>query len=118
MLWIQNYKIRAHIGTSRRALVQYVVVADTGVGSSFCKKGALSPEVLKTMKPLDNDVRLRDAYKNKLNIEGTVNLTIQIGNHREQVTFYVTEHLATDFILVCDFFDKHVEAIRPRKKLL
>ncbi len=63
-------------------------------------------------------IRIRDANNKRLNIEGTVELSVQIGNHREQVTFYVAERLATDFILGCDFCDKHVEAIRPRKKLL
>ena len=68
----QNYKIRAYIGTSTRALVQYITVLDTGAGSSFVKKEALSPEVLKTMKSLPEQVRVRDANNRRLNILGTV----------------------------------------------
>ena len=114
----QNYKIRAYIGTSTRALVQYIIVLDTGAGSSFVKKEALSPEVFKTMKPLPEQVRVRDANNRRLNILGTVELNVQIGNRQDKVNFYVVERLATDFILGCDFCDKHVEAIKPRKRLV
>ena len=70
----QNYKIRAYIGTSARALVQYITVLDTGAGSSFVKKEALSLEVLKTMKSLPEQVRVRDANNLRLNILGTVKI--------------------------------------------
>ena len=114
----QNYKIRAYIGTSARALIQYITVVDTGAGSSFVKQEALSPEVLKTLKPLPEQVRVRDANNRRLNILGTVELNVRIGNRQDKVNFYVVERLATDFILGCDFCDKHVEAIRPRKRLI
>ena len=52
----QNYKIRANIGTSAKALIQNITVLDTGAGSSFVKKEALSLEVLKTMKHLPEQV--------------------------------------------------------------
>ena len=78
----QNYKIRAYIGTSAKALIQYITVLDTGVGSSFVKKEALSMEVLKTMKPLREQVRVRDANNRRLNILGTVELNVRIGNRR------------------------------------
>ena len=48
----QNYKIRAYIGTSTNTLIQYTTILDTGAGSSFVNKEALSPEVLEKMKPL------------------------------------------------------------------
>ena len=114
----QNYKIRAYIGTSAKALIQYITVLDTGAGSSFVKKATLSLEVLKTMKSLPEQVRVRDANNRRLNILGTVELNVRIGNREDKVNFYVVERLATDFILGCDFCDRHVEAIRPRKRLI
>ena len=56
LLSLQNYKIRAYIGTSAKALIQNITVLDTGAGSSFVKKEALSLEVLKTMKHLPEQV--------------------------------------------------------------
>ena len=41
-----------------------------------------------------------------------------MGGSSELVTFYVAERLAADVILGCDFCDRHIEAIRPRKRLV
>ena len=87
----QNYKIRAYIGTSAKALIQYITVLDTGAGSSFVKKEALSLEVLKTMRPLPEQVRVRDANNRRLSILGTVELNVRIGNCQDKVNFYVVE---------------------------
>ena len=41
-----------------------------------------------------------------------------MGSRFEVVKFNVVERLGTDVILGCDFCDKHIEAIRPRKRLI
>ena len=70
------------------------------------------------MKPLPEQVRVRDANNRRLNILGTVELNVRIGNRQDKVNFYVVERLATDFILGCDFCYRNVKSIRPRKRLI
>lgn len=36
----------------------------------------------------------------------------------ETVRFNVVEHLATQVILGCDYFDKHIESIHPRQRIV
>ncbi len=114
----QNYKVRAMIGMSTQSMVELISVLDTGAGSSFIRKDALSEEVQAEIKPLGNEVRVRDANKRQLRLAGTVDLKVTIGNRDQLVTFYVAEQLATPVILGCDFCDKHIEAIKPRRRVV
>ena len=63
-------------------------------------------------------VKVRDANNQALVIVGRINLTVQLGMKSSIVTFYVVDKLATPIILGCDFCDRHVEAIRPRRRLV
>ena len=112
----RNYKIRAHIGTASNALLQYQTVLDTGASSSFVNKSVLSSHILKKIQPMKVPARVKTANNKRLPILGTISLYVQVGSRKELVKFYVAEGLAVEFILGCDFCDKHVEAIRPRRR--
>ena len=68
MLSRQNYKVRSYIGTSSKALIEYVTILDAGAGASFCKRDALSKEVLQTIRTINNAVGVRDANNRRLSI--------------------------------------------------
>ena len=70
------------------------------------------------MQPYTERSNIRDANNRRVQISGTVNLTVRIGNRTENVRFNVVERLGTDVIIGCDYLDKHVEAIRPRKRAI
>ena len=114
----RNYKVHAYLGITARATTQYVVILDTGAGSSFIRHSSLPPGADKRIKPLRSSVKIKDANNRSINVIGTVNLTCEMGSRREIVTFYVVERLATEAILGCDFCDRHIEAIRPRKRIV
>ena len=114
----RNYKVYAYLGLTKKSTNRYMVVLDTGAGSSFIRRNALPSEAWKLIRPLHSTVRIRDANNRSLNIQGTVNLTCTVGGRSEIVTFYVVERLATEVILGCDYCDKHVESIRPRRRLV
>ena len=97
---------------------RFIVVLDTGAGSSFIHTSALSTDLQKLIQPLGSDINVRDANNRRVLIVGTMNLTVQAGSRIEIVKFNVVERLGTDVILGCDFCDKHAESIRPRKLII
>ena len=111
----RNYKVHANIGFTRRSMARFVTVLDTGASRSFVKKCLLPPSAWRRIKPLRAQVRIRDAGNRSVNICGTIDLVVELGSRLEVVQFNVVEKLAVDIILGCDFCDKHVEAIRPRR---
>ena len=114
----RNYKIAAYIGLHKSSLARFVVVLDTGAGSSFIRQALIPESHRKLIKPLDSEFNVKDANNRRVVITGTINLAVQVGTRQDVVKFNVVERLGTDIILGCDFCDKHVEAIRPRKRLV
>ena len=114
----RNYKIAAYLGLSRKSTARFVVVLDTGAGSSFIRKSLLTHELQKSIQPLTEEYNVKDANNRRITIEGTINLAVQVGTRFEIVKFNVVERLGTDVILGCDYCDKHVEAIRPRRRIV
>ena len=45
-------------------------------------------------------------------------MTVMLAHRVETISFYVVERLTTQAILGCDFCGKHVEAIKPRQRLV
>ena len=111
----RNYKIAAYIGLTRSATSRFAAVLDTGAGSSFIRSSVIPESMHKLIRPLDSELSVRDANNRRVAISGTLNLAVQVGTRTEVVKFNVVERLGTEVILGCDFCDKHVEAIRPRK---
>ena len=61
---------------------------------------------------------IRDANKGRVHTLGTLSLQCQIGACSMRVNFVVCERLSVPVILGCDFCDRYVEAIRPRRRLV
>lgn len=53
-----------------------------------------------------------------VHISGTVDLVIKIGERVETVLLNVVERTATQIILGCHYWDKHVEIILPRQRIV
>ena len=112
----RNYKIHADLGFTRRDMARFEVTLDTGAGSSFVRKDVIPEKYWPSIRPLREDVRVRDAGNRSVRIAGTLDLVVNIGSRLETVRFYVVDKLAVTVILGCDFCDKHVDSIRPRKR--
>lgn len=112
----QNYKVYANLGVTRQSLAKFAVVLDTGAGSSFIRKSAISPKLWVHIRKNTQPTNIRDANGRRVSIEGIIDLVVELGTRTEVVQFKVNERVGTDVILGCDFCDKHVEAIRPRQR--
>ena len=53
-----------------------------------------------------------------MNVGGKITLAMELGKRFEAVSFYAVESLCTQVLLGCDFCDKHVESIRPLKRVV
>ena len=114
----QNYRVNALVGPTRHNMASFASVLDTGAGSSFIRKEVLPKQLLDKVRAVHERPDIRDANNNRVSILGTLRLLVQLGSRQDTVTFNVVSNLGTDVILGCDFLDKHVEAIRPRKRLV
>ena len=110
----RNYKVYANLGLTVRSTKRFVVILDTGAGSSFITLGSIPQAMRKEIHTLKDEPNIRNASGKSVPIVGTIDLMVQIGTSSEFVTFYVSENLATSVILGCYFCDHHVEAIKPR----
>ena len=114
----RNYKIHADIGITRRATRRFVAVLDTGAGPSFIRRDVLPEDIGAFIRKEPTAPKIIDANKRKVEIDGVIDLSVNIGGRVETVRFNVVPRLAVDVIIGCDFCDKHIEAIRPRKRLV
>ena len=62
--------------------------------------------------------RIKDAGNRNVRILGKITLAVILGHRVETISFYVVERLKLQIILDCDFCDRHVEAIKPRQRLI
>lgn len=53
-----------------------------------------------------------------VNIVGTVSLNVRFGSYVVRCDFFLCEHFTTTYVLGGDFFDRFVNAIKPRKKIV
>ena len=112
----RNYKVYADVGQGRTILTRKLSVLDTGAGPNFIRASELPPGVDKPRYgPLPN---ISDADNNPIRMIGLVDLVTRLGNRIVKVEFIVCERLAAPVILGCDFCDRFVEAIFPRKRLI
>lgn len=102
--------INMGIGTKMFASV---AVLDTGAGPNLIRRGALPPG---TVIHKDETVTLRNASNKPIYTLGVAHLDVNLGSGRHRVTFIVCDKLATDVLLGCEYCDKYIEAIKPRKR--
>ena len=113
----RNYKVYADVGINQNLLARNLSVLDSGAGPNCIRKSELPPGFDAHIRhgPLPN---IGDANNNPLYTIGTLALVVRLGRRIVKVEFIVCERLAAPVILGCDFCDRFVEAIRPRKKLV
>ena len=91
---------------------------DTGAGSSFIKKELLSKQLTRSIQPSVKKRDVRDANNRRVAIEGTIRLAVRLGTHSDYVNSNVVDKLATDIIFGCDYMDKHVQSLLPRRRIV
>ena len=113
----RNYKVYADLGLTPEFLAKQLAVLDTGAGPNFIHKDALPLGYERFLKqgPPPNIV---DANRRPIAVNGVIHLCVQLGTRLVKLAFYVCERLAAPVVLGCDFCDRFVEAILPRKKLV
>ena len=110
----RNYKVDTQVGTSRNTLERLLAVLDSGAGPNFIRDSDLPHGVTRhRYGPLPN---VADANNNPIRMMGLADLIVRLGSRLVKLEFIVCEHLAAPLILGCDFMDRFVEAIYPRKK--
>ena len=67
-------------------------------------------------RPITGQVEGRE--NRTINSLGVVSSAVDIGGRVEIINFKVVERLAVPVILGCDYCDKHVEAIKPRQRVV
>ena len=113
----RNYKVDAYLGRPGQPLVRHLTVLDTGAGHNFVRMSALTAEAQRAIRPCALP-DIRDANKARVRTAGTVTLKCQFGSYFVRVNFVVCERLSVPVILGCDFCDRYVEAIMPRRKVV
>lgn len=111
----RNFKVYADVGPSTSLLSRKLAVLDTGAGPNFIRKSELLPgyETHVRYGPLPH---ISDANSNPIKMTGYIDQVARLGTRLVKVTFIVCESLAAPVILGCDFCDRFVEAIHPRKR--
>lgn len=114
----RNYKVYANLGFTRRSTRRYAVILDTGEGSSFTRKDVLQTQ-WNRIKPATSDLCIRDAGNHHVNIAGFIDISVlKVGSQIAAVKFYVVDKFGTDVIPGCAFYNKHIEAISPRRRVV
>ena len=110
----RNYKLYTQVGTSRNILERLLAVLDSGAGPNFIRESDLPRGVTRLRYgPLP---KVDDANNNPIRMKGLPDLIVRLGSRLVKLEFIVCARLAAPLILGCDFMDRFVEAIYPRKK--
>ena len=94
-----------------------LTILDTGAGPNLIRKDELDGDLTDLVKKKSTP-ELYDAKKNPLEVTGTIDLTVQLGTRTLVTPFLVVPKLAVPALLGADFCDEHVEAIRPRRRIV
>ena len=114
----RNYKVYANVGMSTKNMRRFVAALDTGAGSSFIRQDELPQHMQKNIEPFQQQVDIRNVTGKPVPISGTIRLSVQIGSKTEKFQFLVAKDLATAIVLGCNYFDQHVECIKPRRRII
>lgn len=102
-----------NFGESSKNTRRFSAVLKTGAGSSFIRLSEVPTSLKAWIKLLDGSVTIRNSSGKTFPIAETIYLVFQICTIQETVTFLVSNQLATEVILGCDYCENYVEAIRP-----
>ena len=113
----RNYKVYADLGLTTSITVRQLTILDTGAGSNFVRTDTL-PKGWESLLEPGEIPTFADANGRPLRAYGTVTLVVRLATRTMKCKFIVCERLAAPVILGCDFNDKFVEAIYPRRKMV
>ena len=113
----RNYKVYADLGISTSILVRQLTILDTGQApiSYLSTRSRPGWEALVIPGAIPT---IADANGRTLRTSGQIPLVVRLGDRTMRCTFIVCQRLAAPVILGCEFNDKFVEAIYPRRKLV
>ena len=111
----RNYKVYAEVSAKKGVSKRILSILDTGAGPNLVKREAI-PEGAEVLSA--EHLPIRGANGKPIDVAGCVYLTVTVGTQVAKREFLVCERLATDLILGCDYCDRHVEEILPRKRLI
>ena len=113
----RNYRMDVLLGLTRGVLSYLTVVLDTGASLSIIRENCLPPTwregEVENPKP---GMRVLDANGNRIPPRAIVHLHLQVGGLLVKQKFLVVDNLSVPCIIGCDFIDKHIETIHPRKR--
>ena len=99
----RNYKIHANIGIARRSTNRFVAVLDTGAGPSFIKRDVLPNGIDHLLRKGTAKTNIVDANRGQGEVDGFIELSVNIGGRIDSVRFNVVPRQAVDVIIGCDF---------------
>ncbi|GAB0498233.1 hypothetical protein MMPV_009574 [Pyropia vietnamensis] len=114
---LENYKVSATLGVTPQSTKAYFPVLDTGAGPNLLRKDTLPDSWLAHVRVIRGPT-IKDANGRIIRTTQAVTLTANIGKLTTEVDFLVCETLSVPCILGCSFINKHVEAIRPSKRVI
>lgn len=113
-----NYKVEALVGPTAETQVEQLTVIDTGAGPNLIRADLLPDEALLKLDQSREMVNLASASNHRLQVMGITMLSVTIANHKARQQFIVVKRLGADVILGCTYIDAHINAIRPRQKVI
>lgn len=114
----ENHKIVAYLGLTRYAISRAIVVLDTEAGSGLIKYLLIPYELQKRIRLPESQFNVRDASNRLVSIVGTINFSADDGSRSAIVNFNVVKRLGTEVLLGCGFCNAHVDAIRPKERVI
>lgn len=112
----RNYKIYAEIGISKERKLRTCAVLDTGAGPNF--DGIIYfPRTDMLIRTVPSPI-ISDTNGRPITLLGTATLFVLFGTYVVKFDLLVCKQLATDYVLGGDFWDRFMNSIRSRKRVL
>ena len=113
----RHYKVYADVGLTSYQLVKQLSVLDSGSGPNFVRSDVL-PDGFERYLKSGPVLAVCDANRNPIRTIGRIDLVVRLGTRLVKLEFVVCQKLACPVVLGCDYMDRFVEAILPRKRLV
>ena len=110
---LDHFKVMVLLGTSRTLMHTVLAILDTGAGPNLVRESLLPKDWRDHAVKQNAYPHIRDANGRKLNVEGVVQLYLDVGGQNLGVRFLVCRNLAVKAILGCDFIRRYVQGIFP-----
>lgn len=114
----RSYTNENYLSFMNRAITRFSAELDTRTGSSFIRH-LLVPNVLQRCnRPIETRISVGDGSNRQLSSSRTINIAVHDGSRTIILKFNAFDRVRTEAILDCDFYDAHVGAIQPRKRVI